>query len=291
MRKIALIAVVAFAAACGSNSTPTGYFRVANLAPDNAVVDFCVRTNGTTSWGSPVMAGLGEAGGLIYNGGSGIEGAFQVSRYIGYTPGAYDILVFNKTSGTTCATTPIATLLNVSIADGGYKLIALTGNAAVAHTLVPFVDHTSVSAGNVAIRFINAGFSPGGATSAGPISVYVSTATITNQPVLLDIPYPGKAPASTVPPVDADGYAVVAAAAFSGIATLKICPAGEDPATYPYCATTEIPEKTITANTIATAFTIGDPMGTPTALLCGDNASTPYAGWNYSMCQTKPALR
>ena len=166
MRRIALLSTVALLAACGSSSSPTpqGFLRVGNLSPDLLPLDFCVRVTGTTTWSEPVMLTAGATAGLVYDGGTGIDGALQVSRYFEYAAGTYDVAVFQKgLLGSTCAN-PIASKTGIVLDGGAHKLLAavgFTGSTTAPHALVSFTDETTVTTGNVAIRFANVAILPG----------------------------------------------------------------------------------------------------------------------------------
>ena len=292
MRRIALLSTVVLLAACGdSTSTGTGYLRVGNLSPDLGALDFCVRATGTTTWGTPAMETAGAALGLVYDGGALVTGALQVSRYFQYTPGTYDVAVFQKgLSGSTCAN-PIASLTGLSLGSGVYKLVAAvgyTGSTTAPHALVSFTDETTVTTGNVAIRFANVGILPG--VTFGPlpaIDVGVTTATAPYTAIFKSVAYPGVAPASTTAPViDANGYAVVPASSFGGTVTLTVCPTGLAPPSA-FCQGTTVTAGLITPNSVATAYVIGLAGTPPNSLLCGDNTAPPSAGYNYSLCLTK----
>jgi hypothetical protein len=297
MRKVALLTVLALFTACGSSSssTPTGYLRVANLSPNAGPLDFCVRATGTTTWGSPVMAGAAGTAGLVYVGASGPDGAFMVSIYFPYAAGNYDVAVYQKALLGASCTNPLLTATNVALGDGAYKLIAAVGyvgSTTAPPALSTFTDETTVAAGNVAIRFANTGLVPvlGGAPAPLPaIDVGVTTTTYT--PIFVNVAYPGKAPATTT--VDANGYATLPAASFTGAVQLTVCPNPLTPTTAPpgYCQTTTVPAGQITGGVVATAYVIGvAQLGGPYALLCGDNTVIPPTNgvvWPYSACTTK----
>jgi hypothetical protein len=297
MRRIALLSAVAVLAACGGSSTTTGtgYIRVANLSPDLGAIDFCVFPSGGAV-GSPVMASVGSnlgAAGLVASDATN-EGSFAISRYFAYTEGTYDVAVFQKgLLGASCAN-PILTVSNVSLGANAYKLIAavgMTGATGAAHALVTFTDEKTVSASNVLIRFVNAGILalPGAAPVALPaIDVGVTTASAGYQVLFSNIAYPGKAAA--VAPVDANGYATIPAASFSGAVDLTVCPAGLTPASQ-QCQNTSVPSGVITGGVVASAYVIGLAGVPPNALLCGDNTTIPPIGgvtWPYSACTTNP---
>jgi len=295
MRRIALLSTVALLAACGgSSSTPQGFLRVGNLSPDLLPLDFCVRVTGTTTWSEPVMLAAGATAGLVYDGGTGIDGALQVSRYFQYDAGTYDVAVFQKgLLGSTCSN-PIASKTGVALDSGVHKLVAAvgyTGSTTAPHALATFTDETTVTTDNVAIRFANAGILPGATFGPLPaIDVGVTTASTGYVVIFKNVAYPGVAPASTVAPViDANGYAVVPAASFAGAVELTVCPTGLTPASG-FCQSTSVSAGLITKNSVATAYVIG-VAGTPApaakSLLCGDNTAPPVAGYNYSLCLTK----
>ncbi len=302
MRKIALIAVVAFAAACGSSSsTPMGYIRVANLAPDVAGIDFCVATTGGT-YSAPVMANAGSAAGLKYDvGAAAYPGLKQMSKYFGYGPGTYDIKIMSTASGGSCAN-PLATLTGVTLADGGYKTIGFvgaqsTGGAdAAPFAAVAFTDEVSVSSSAVAIRFTNDTLTPTG--QADPmffkgISWNVGLSRAGGSTALFtEIAYPRTARSGAL--VDANGYAIIPTATLpSGNLTLYVCPFPFTPETVvsPYsCGTFTVTGAQISGGIIASAYMIGGVgMTTPpysqTALFCGDVVSGQVSSdGNYSTC-------
>jgi hypothetical protein len=292
MRKIALLAVVAFAAACGSSSSPgTGYLRVANLASDVPAIDFCVRATGTTTYGAPVMANAGAAAGLVYGGTGAVAGLLHVSKYFTYDAGTYDVAVFDKTvSGASCAN-PLKTISGVTLADGAYKLVALVGYAnttvaAAQQKLVAYTDQATVAAGKVAIRVVNAGILalPGAAPDVLPaFDLGISTASTGYVPLFSNVAYPGfAAPSATI---NANGYAVIDPAGIpaTGLSLTVCVPTGTTPATNPAgCASTAVPNGAITGNIVASAYVIGLAGVPPNALFCGDNG--PAAVPNYSPC-------
>ena len=297
MRKIALLAVVAFAAACGSSSSTdagTGFLRVANFASDIPAADFCIKATGTSTWTAGVLQAAGGTSGLVYDGGITVLGTKQVSRYFAYTAGSYDIAVYRlNLPGSTCAT-PMASLTGVSLGSGVSKLVTIVGigNTAglpTSHQLVALTDETSVGAGNVAIRFANMGVAsiPGGYTVVPPIDLGVVIPG-GNPAIFVNTAYPGVAPARTTPyPVDANGYATMPAASFTAATTLFICPTGYTPTTAPaYCSTFSVSAVTITSGTLASVYIIGVAGTPPNAIFCGDSTAPPVLGYNYSMCTT-----
>jgi hypothetical protein len=295
MRKIALLAVVAFAAACGDSSSSgggTGYIRVANLAPTatpgvGAVdIDFCVAPSGGT-YSAPVMAGALSPEGVVY-GGTGVTiGGKQMTKYFGYAAGTYDIKVKDRAAAGNC-TTALATLTGVTLGDGGYKTIAFVGGAgstSAPYALVAFTDEVSVATTAVGIRFVNASVLPGTTVSPGPaLDIGISSATVPNQVIFPAVAYPAKAAAGGL--VDANGYAVLTASTLpTGALTLNICAAGVSPPS-PYCGSAGIPSGQITGGIIASVYVIGEAGLSSSALFCGDvlNGSAIQAAGNYSTC-------
>jgi hypothetical protein len=296
MRKIALLAVVAFAAACGSSSSPgTGYIRVANLAPTApgapaTAMDFCVRVSGTTTWSAPVMLGAGAAGGLIYGGTGAVAGLLHMSKYFPYEAGTYDVAIFNKTLlGASCAN-PQKTISNVTLADGGYKLIALVGipagagTTATAENLVAFTDEATAAAGKAAVRVMNMGILalPGSTPDVLPaFDLGITTASTGYVKVFGNVSYPTFAATGG----DANGYATLDPAGLpaTGLSLTVCVPAGTNPATNPTgCRSTLVPNGSITPNIVASVYVIGYAGVGSNALFCGD--TTPAAVPNYSAC-------
>jgi hypothetical protein len=289
MRKIALLAVVAFAAACGSSSsTPgTGYLRVANLAPDVPTIDFCVRISGTTTWSAPVMAGVSATAGIVYGGAGAQAGLLQMSKYFPYEAGTYDVAVFNKALlGASCAN-PQKTLSNLSLGDGTYKLVALvgipagTGTAATAEKLVAFTDMAAAPAGKAAVRVVNAGILAIPSTTPDVLPAFdlgITVSTVYTK-IFGNVAYPTFAATG----VDANGYAALDPAGLpsSGLSLTVCVPAGSTPTTG-QCQSTLVPPGSITANIVASVYVIGKAPLAPGALFCGD--TTPAAVPNYSAC-------
>lgn len=283
MRKIALLAFVAFAAACGgSSSTPgTGYLRVANLSPDLGDIDFCIAPAGTTTFTGPVMANTtGGTAGLKFGG----DGSMAISKYFSYEEGTYDVRIVSKAPGGTCATA-LLTASNVSLGNGVYKLVAAvgqTGFAGAAHATAVFTDETTAASNRVNIRFINAGFLaiPGGTPSAMPALNIGFTVSGTYNGIFTNVAYPGIG--APVAPVDANGYASVDPAGITAGAQITSC---MYPATSgSTCGSVPLPSGTvITGGMVASAYVINTYGLTPAALLCGDN-QTPIPSYPYSLC-------
>jgi hypothetical protein len=283
MRKIALLAVVAFAAACGgSSSTPgTGYLRVANLSPDLGDIDFCIAPAGTTTFTGPVLANTtGGTAGLKFPG----DGSMAVSKYFSYEEGSYDVRIISKGAGATCAT-PLLTASSVSLGNGVYKLVAAVGNtgfAGAAHATAVFTDETTAASNRVNIRFVNAGLLalPGPTYSAMPALNIGFTVGGTYSGIFTNVGYPGIGAA--VAPVDANGYASIDPTGITAGAQITSClyPATSGAT----CQSAPLPTGTvITGGMVASAYVIGIAGSLPNALLCGDN-QTPIPNYPYSLC-------
>ena len=286
MRKIALVVAVTFLAACGgsSSSTPagTGYLRVANLSPDLGALDFCVAASGTTTFTGPVMAAAGAASGLV----AAADGSKAVSKYFAYTAGTYDVRVIASVSGATYST-PLLTATGVSLGDGVYKLVAAVGATGVTgapHALVSFTDEATVASNRVAIRFVNAGLLqiPPSAPSPLPgLNIGFTIGTVYTG-VFTNVAYPGKGPAGGL--VDANGYATVDPTGLAAGTKITSCLYPDVPPAVT-CASLPLPTGySITGGTVSSAYVIGYAGVPPNALLCGDNAPPPVAGYAYTPC-------
>lgn len=282
MRKIALLAVVALAAACGgSSSTPgTGYLRVANLSPDLGDIDFCVAPTGTTTFTGPVMASTaGGTAGLKFGG----DGSMAVSKYFSYQEGNYDVRIVSKASGT--CTTALVTASNVALGNGVYKLVAAVGAngfAGAAHATAVFTDETTAASNRVNIRFVNAGLLalPGGTQTAMPALNIGFTVGGTYTGIFTNVSYPSIGAA--VAPVDANGYASIDPAGITAGAQITSClyPATSGAT----CQSAPLPSgTTITGGMVASAYVIGIAGVAPNATLCGDNQA-PIPNYPYSLC-------
>jgi hypothetical protein len=293
MRRIAILSMVTFLAACGSSSsssTGTTYLRVANLAPDVAAIDFCVGpTGGTLS--APVMANAGATDGLAFgaNFPAPLSLSKMVSKYFAYDAGSYTIAVYDKNlSGSSCAN-PLVQLTNQNLAADGHYLVALVGQTAASapHALQLFTDASAAVADKVVIRFANAGFLQlSGATTPLPafdIGYQLAGGAYTK--IFDNIAYPGVAAASAS--VDANGYAQVNPSILSAGTTLYTCLHGTVPPAVT-CQSIALPTTSaITGGVVASAYAVGNSTGAPTAgtsLFCGDNTAAPVADYKYSLC-------
>ncbi len=293
MRRIAILSMVTFLAACGSSSSSspgTTYLRVANLAPDVAAIDFCVGpTGGTLS--APVMAGAGASDGLAYgaNFPAPLSLSKMVSKYFAFDAGATTIAVYDKNlSGSSCAN-PLVQLTNQNLAADGHYLVALVGQTAAGapHQLQLFTDEAAAVADKVVIRFVNAGFLQlSGATTVLPafdIGYQVAGGAFTK--IFDNIAYPGIAAASTS--VDANGYAQVNPSVLTAGTTLYTCLHGTVPPAVT-CQSIALPTSgAIVGGVVASAYAVGNSTGLATAgtsLFCGDNTAAPVADYKYSLC-------
>jgi hypothetical protein len=293
MRRIAILSMVTFLAACGSSSsTPVGttYLRVANLAPDVAAIDFCVGpTGGTLS--APVMAGAGATDGLAFgvNFPAPLSLSKMVSKYFAYDAGSYTIAVYDKNlTGSSCAN-PLVQLTNQSLAADGHYLVALVGQTAASapHALQLFTDEATAIADKVVIRFVNAGFLqiPGGTTPLPAFDIGYQVAGGAYTKIFDNIAYPGVAAASAS--VDANGYARVNPSILGTGTVLYSCAHGVTPPSA-YCQSIALPTTSaITGGVVASGYAIGNSTGAATAgtsLFCGDNTAAPVADYKYSLC-------
>ena len=284
MRKIALLAFVAVAAACGSSSSDpvvtTGEIRFGNLNQSYAAVDYCIKPAGG-AYSNPIMTAIGGTNGLVY----GSFGDQMISRYVSYSSGTYTVAAFNKTGGS-CAN-PIATL-DVTVGSGTKTLVALVGQNGVTGgtaALRSYADATIPDPAKIVVRFINAGFVP---PPLSPVTIPIpafdigyTTPLVTYTTILTNVAYPTYA---TGPAGVVNGYASVAPSILSASTTLYSCSSGAVPPS-PFCGTIALPSGfTATGGILASAFVIGNIPTQPNALFCGDNQPAPVANYPYSMC-------
>ena len=274
MRKIALIAVVAFAAACGSSSTtPAGSLRVGNvsigLAAVPLAVDFCYAPSATpTVFAGPVMKGVSSTQGLPYG---------YISRYFSLAPDTYKIRVV-PFAANSCATAAAGVAdINVLVADGVAYTVLVAGipTSTPALQLKAFTDINSPDASKVIIRFTNV------LTDQTAFDIGTGTPDAFNKIfdnlVWLQLP-------TVIPPVDARGYASVNPSSFVYPVSLTTCYHGF-PASTPTCPSTVHLSRSdvagITGGTIASAYMVPTLLGGGELVLCGD--TTPSVD-NYSAC-------
>jgi hypothetical protein len=274
MRKIALLAVVAFAAACGSSSsTPAGSLRVGNvsigLAGASVAVDFCYAPSATpTVFSGPVMKGVSSTLGLPYS---------YVSRYFSLPADTYKIRVV-PFAANSCATAAAGVAdINVVVADGvAYTVLAAGIPASTpALQLKAFTDINSPDAAKVIIRFMNV------LTDQTAFDIGTGTADAFNKIfdnlVWLGLP-------TATPPVDARGYASVNPSSFVYPVSLTTCFHGALPSALTCPSTVALSQSDVAGikgGTIASAYLVPTLVGGGELVLCGDTTA-PID--NYSAC-------
>jgi Domain of unknown function (DUF4397) len=141
-----LLAVV-LALACDSSTPGPGQVRVANLIPDGAPLDVCIKPDSASAFGTPLVGG----GGLSYP---------QLSTRTGFDAGTYSVRLI--AAGTTCSNS-LNGLGDVSasiVADDPQTLVLAgrftgTGNPSLSVRVIG--DRTAPSAsGSVLLRAMNA---------------------------------------------------------------------------------------------------------------------------------------
>jgi hypothetical protein len=251
-------------AACSIvGGTPArAHVRVAHLSPDAPAVDVCLTAAGGTFSGTPLLRSLNTTAGLSYA---------QVTTYVDLPVQSYDVRIVLATASD-CATGAVPDTKNIAVTDGSYATIAALGDLMVpdagaadagadpAFALKVFADNHAapMPAGNISLRFIHA--SPGtpsvdvGLGSGGSFTKVFGPVTFGN--------------IGSGTGIDANGY--VSTAALSN-ATISARATG---------TTTDavvVPNVTIAANALATAFAIGNKTGDSTkplkVLLCTDSAA------------------
>ena len=262
---------------CADNAAPSGaltpcnvvgdaperaHARVAHLSPDAPAVDVCLTPSGTPFAGTPLLRSLAVTTGLAYS---------QVTTYVDLPVQAYDVRIVLATA-TDCATRAVPDTMNVAVTDGLYATIAALGVLMVpdagtadagtdpGFTLKVFADDRGAPtpAGNIFLRFVHA--SPGtGAVDVGLGSGSAFTKVFGNVAFGM---------VATGAGIDANGYVSTAALANQ---TISARAAG---------ATVDalvVPNVTIAAGSLATAFAIGNKTGDATkplkVLLCNDSAA------------------
>jgi hypothetical protein len=305
MRKVALLTVLALFTACGSSSspTPTGYIRVANLAPGVAAIDFCIAPTGG-AYSTGVMAAAGSTEGIIYDvpASTPVAGLKQMSKYFPYAAGTYSIKIKSNAPGGSCDNA-VATVASVTLTDGGYKTIALQGITDAAGltplTANVFTDEVSVVTTSVALRFVNGSllFSPPGATgiyTPGAALDIGYMAGTTYVKLFGNLAYPGTA-AAIPGGVDANGYLTIPSGNLPAALTLTVCAAGVTPPNTLACRSVDVPAGSVKGGIVASGYLIGvtsfatSVPSTPGALFCGDvtDGSTVVYFDNYSACSSK----
>lgn len=276
MRKIALLAVVAFAAACGSSSSAPapGNIRLAHLAFGAPAVDFCWAPQGTTAFTGPAMKGASDVAGVLYA---------EASKYFSLDAGTYTVRLVPFAANSCAVAVPGVADIQVVVASGGYYTVAAATLLPSGIQLKAFTDDATPDATKVIIRFVNA--VPG--SPAVDIGTGAPTAFF---PIFSNLTYLGLATQGGV--VDANGFASVPASGFTGTVILTTCLNGVPPSALTCPASVTLPSNvsgSITNGTVASAFAILlNPAASPATgqlLLCGDSTGT-VPGTNLSACIT-----
>ena len=276
MRKLALLAVVAFAAACGSSSsTPEpGNIRLAHLAFGAPAVDFCWAPQGSATYAGPAMKGASDLAGVRYA---------EASKYFTLDAGTYTVRLVPFAANSCAMAVPGVADIQVVVTAGGHQTVAAATLLPTGVQLKAFTDVATVDPAKVVIRFVNA--------VPGSPAVDIGTGAPTAfSPIFLNLTYLGIATRAGV--VDANGYASVPASSFTGTVTLTTCLNGVPPSALTCPASVTLPTNvsaSITNGTVASAFAILlNPAATPPTgqlLLCGDSTGT-VPGTNLSACIT-----
>jgi hypothetical protein len=272
----AVLAFVIATSGCGSDSSAPaqGYIRLAHLAFGAPAVDFCWAPQGSTSYTGPAMKGAGDAAGVTYA---------EASKYFNLGAGTYTVRLVPFAANSCAAAVPGVTDLQVTVAAGGYYTVAAATLLPSGIQLKAFTDDATPDPTKVIIRFVNA--------VPGSPAVDIGTGAPTAfSPIFSNLVYLGIATQAGV--VDANGYALVPAAGFTGTVILTTCLHGVTPSALTCPASVTLPSNvsgTITNGTVASAFAILlNPQANPPTgqlLLCGDSTGT-VPGTNLSACIT-----
>jgi hypothetical protein len=276
---------------CSDNAAPTGalttcavvgdtpqraHVRVAHLSPDAPAVDVCLTPTGTAFAGTPLLRSLAQTTGLTYS---------QVTTYVDLPVQAYDVRVV-LAAATDCTNKAVPDTTNIAVTDQLYATIAAIGDlappvadggavdggtadggAADAGTTIDpgfmlkvFVDAhgAPTPAGNILLRFVHA--SPGtGAVDVGLGSGGSFTKVFGNVAFGM---------VATGTGIDTNGYVSTAPLTAQ---TISARAAGGS------VDALVVPNVTIAAGSLATAFAIGNKTGDVSkplkVLLCTDNAA------------------
>jgi hypothetical protein len=255
---------------CVDNAPPTGmlaqcsvvggtpsraHVRIAHLSPDLRAVDICLAPQGSTTFSPPVLAGLGVQDGLTYA---------AVTAYVDLPVGTYTVRVI-LANATGCSIPAIPDTTGVSVdndqtasvvAFGDYDTSGAAANDPPLH-LALFTDQTTAASGSAMLRFIHA--SPG--TPAVDVGLGSGSAFVK---VFADVAFGDIA---TNAPIDSLGFATTSAPVTSAVAA-RLAGASSDALV--------VPDVTLTATGVFTAFAIGNKTGATDnplqVLLCDDNA-------------------
>lgn len=241
--------------------------RIAHLSPDAPAVDVCLAKSGSTAFTGPLLRSLGANAGLSYP---------QVTEYIALPVASYDVRIV-LAGATSCDTAAVPDTRGVAVSNGLFATVAAigvldrSGPAAndPAFRLAVFADATSAGAGKAKLRFVHA--SPG--TPAVDVGVLQGNAFTS---LFGNVAF-SKVAVQTG--VDAQGYLEVNPLT----ATIAARPAGSN------VNALVLPNVTLPANAVVTAFAIGGKTGATTnplrALLCTD---TPRSSNLLATCTVAP---
>ncbi len=255
---------------CVDNGAPTGvlgactavgaaperaHVRVAHLSPDAPAVDVCIKptTAADFTGSAPLLKSLGATAGLSYP---------QVTTFVDLPIAAYDIRIV-LANAADCKTGAVPDTTNIAVTNGLYADVAATGELTPAGTepkfaLKVFPDENTVATGKAKLRFVHA--SPGTpavdvglGTGAGFTKVFSNVAF---------------GAVDKTAPISANGYLETDPISAKSV-TARIANATTDALT--------VPNVTLPANAIATAFAIGNKTGDAAhplkVLLCVDTAA------------------
>lgn len=228
--------------------------RVAHLSPDAPAVDVCVKPAGG-AYRAPVLASLGVPAGLQYP---------QITAYVELPPATYDVRVVLP-GDATCANAVVADTTGITVGKDLTATVAALGvldrSGAAAHDpgfrLAVLPDATGAAAGKGKLRFVHA--------SPGTPAVDVGTGVAHGfQRVFASVSFGqvGKGGA-----IDTLGF--LETSPFTAPITARLANSTVDALT--------VPQVTLAAGSIATAFAIGNKTGQAAnplrVLLCNDGAS------------------
>lgn len=231
------------------------HVRIAHLSPDAPPVDVCIAEAGSGSWSAPLLRTLGATSGLAYS---------QVTAYVDLPVRSYDVRVILATAtgceaGAVPDTTGIAVTKDLTATIAALGVLDRSGAAAndPAFRLQVLADETTVGSGMTKLRFFHA--SPGTpAVDVGLTTAHGFTSVFAN------VAFGGTATPGGA--MSAAGF--VETAPITANVSARLAGAHIDALT--------IPNVTLGANAIASAFAIGGKTGTHAnplqVLLCADSS-------------------
>lgn len=231
--------------------------RIAHLSPDAPPVDVCITRSGTPYPAEPLLASLGSRAGLEYP---------QITNYLDLPAGSYDVRIV-LASETTCVKNAVPDTIGVGVTAGLTATVAAigvidrSGPAAndPAFRLAVFADAATTTPGKGKLRFVHA--SPGTpAVDVGLGAGHGFTRVFSNVSF---------GNVGTSGALDAEGF--IETDPFTSPVSARLAGGSTDALT--------IPNVSLPAGAIATAFAIGNKTGSLTnplrVLLCTDNVRTP----------------